>query len=307
MDQLKNGPGDQDDLAPVILFIYNRPGHTRQTLTALSANDLAALSTLYVFADGPKAGATAAELDVIAQTRSVVEERQWCKEVVLISREHNLELEDNVIDGVTQVVRRHGKVIVLEDDIITSPYFLRYCNQALKLYEGAKQVFSINGFMFPISFDGPAGTFLSPVAASSWGWATWADRWELFEHSPQFINEIVNDAFLQARFNIGIDNKTVMLKYMNTWDIRWYYTAFVRNGLGLFPTRSLVKNIGFDGSGTHKGNENLQQDLYPGEVPVIYNDTIHLGHYSRTLNYLKEPPLGLRQRIKQSIKLLLDL
>jgi hypothetical protein len=294
----------ETDLAPVVLFIYNRPNHVRKTLEALSQNLLADQSALYVFADGPKVQATAADLKSISEARAVVGEKKWCKEVVLVERERNMNLEDNIIDGITTVINRHGKAIMLDDDLITSPYFLQYCNSGLDIYKNHKQVFSINSYMLPIDFETPPETFLSPVATSSTGWATWADRWSLFEETPAFIPDIDADVFLQDRFNVGLMNKMYMLKFMNTWDIRWYYTAFIRNGLGVFTTRSLTLNIGFDGSGTHKGGEDLIQELYIDPMPVIYQESINLRHYSKFLNFVKPDPPSFKQKLKTIFKLL---
>ncbi|MDB5142371.1 MAG: glycosyltransferase, partial [Mucilaginibacter sp.] len=138
------------------------------------------------------------------------------------------------------------------------------------------------------------------------GWATWADRWNLFETNPGYVNELDTDHFLKNRFNVGIQNKMFLLKYMNTWDIRWYYTAFIRNGLGVFPTKSLILNIGFDGSGTHKCGENPWQELYTSPIPVIYCDSINLKHYSKLLNFVKPEPVSIKQRIKNRIKRLIN-
>jgi hypothetical protein len=143
---------------------------------------------------------------------------------------------------------------------------------------------------------------LCPIATNSTGWATWADRWNLFETNPGYINEIDTNCFLRDRFNVGLQNKMMMLKYMNTWDIRWYYTAFIRNGLGVFPTKSLILNIGFDGSGTHPGWEDLVQELYTSPIPIVYQDTINLKHYSKMLNFIKPEPISTKQRIKNLIK-----
>lgn len=292
------------ELAPVILFIYNRPNHTRKTLEALQKNVYAADSVLYVFADGPKDNAGEDDLQKIKQARSVVKEEPWCKEVILIAREKNMNLEDNVIDGITQVINQHGKAIILEDDLITSPYFLQYCNNGLKMYEDVKQVFAINGFMFPVEFQKEAGTFLCPIATSAWGWATWADRWNQFEAQPQYISEIENNKFLRNRFNIGDHDFLSMLKNLNTWDIRWYYTAFIRNGLGLFPTHSLIKNIGFDGSGTHEGNNAAQQDVYLLPIKIKYQNTIAIDYYLKVLGYFKidAAPNTIGRKIKHRIK-----
>jgi hypothetical protein len=293
-------------LSPIVLFIYKRPEHTRRTLEALQQNKEAAESVLYVFADGPKAGADNADLEIIEKTRAVVTAQKWCGEVVLVNRPHNMNLEDNVIDGITRVIEKHGSVIVLEDDILTSPFFLKYCNEGLRLYRESPQVFSINAFMFPIDFGAEAGTFLNPLATSSWGWATWADRWACFEKAPQYISALENNWMLRSRFNFGNINHFNMLKYMNTWDLRWYYTAFIRNGLGVFPTRSLTENIGFDGSGTHEdGNKGLIQACYDSPVVHVYQTSVNLDAYDRLLNYFRIIPLSLKQMIKNRIKALI--
>ncbi|WP_428328419.1 hypothetical protein [Mucilaginibacter sp.] len=295
-----------EELAPIILFIYKRPDHTRRVLEALQKNMYASNSVLYVFADGAKNNASAEDLKVIEQTRAVIKEKKWCKEVTLIIRETNMNLEDNVIDGVTQIVQKHGKVVVLEDDIITSPYFLKYCNDGLKMYGDTKSVFSINAFMFPIDFETEPTTFLCPLATSSWGWATWADRWAKFETEPKYVDALEDNWMLRSRFNFGSTNHFSMLKYMNTWDLRWYYTAFINNGVGVFPTKSLTKNIGFDGSGTHGGNEDLEQDIYLSEFPLVYQSSINLNAYSKLLYYFKIVPLSIKQRIKNRIKKLIN-
>jgi hypothetical protein len=291
-----------NNLAPVTLFIYNRPEHTRRTLEALNQNILADNTVLYVFADGPKENANAAALDLINQAREVVRNRQWCKEVHLITREKNMNLEENVIDGITTVINRHGKTIILEDDLVTSPYFLQYCNEGLTLYENAKQIFSINACTFPVDFGTAPETFLCPIATHSSGWATWADRWNLLELNPAYINDIDTDPFLTNRFNVGAQDKLMLLKHMNSWDIRWYYTAFIRNGLGVFPTKSLILNIGFDGSGTHTGGEELVNELYNAPIPVIYQDHINLKHYSKMLNFVKPYRASRWQTIKDQVK-----
>jgi hypothetical protein len=293
------------DLAPIVLFVYNRPDHTRRTLEALGKNLLADQSVLYVFADGPKDNATTADLDRINETRAVPAENQYFKKIILIARDKNMNLEDNIIDGITTVINQYGKAIILEDDLVTSPYFLQYCNEGLTVYEQAKQIFSINACTFNIDFETEPGTYLCPIATHSSGWATWADRWNLFETTPRYVHDIEADPILKNRFNVGGQDKMMMLKHMDTWDIRWYYTAFIRNGLGVFPTKSLVLNIGFDGSGTHPGGEDLVQELYTQPIPVIYQDTINFKHYSKMLNFIKPYRATTMQKIKNLVKRLL--
>lgn len=269
--------------APIVLFIYNRPEHTRTVLNALSENIGADQSEIYVFADGPKEGASPEEICKIEETRSVIKEKKWCKNIHLIKREKNMNLEDNVIDGITTVVSKYGKVIVLEDDIVCSPYFLKYCNDGLQVYEKNKQIYSINAFMFPIDYGESAETFLLPFI-SSWGWATWKNRWEKFDHLIKDAEVISNNEFLSQRFNLANYSYTSIL-CMKTWDIKWYYTAFLRNGLGVFPTKTLVKNIGFDSTGTHNGNEGLRQDLYLGSILHKSQDSICINSYLKYLEY----------------------
>lgn len=295
------------ELAPVILFIYNRPLHTRNTLETLAKNKHAEQSDLFVFADGAKPQATAEDLQKINEARAVIGEKQWCKNVRLIPREKNMNLEDNVIDGITQIINQYGKAIILEDDLLTSPYFLQYCNEALELYADDERVFSINGFMHSVDFGAEPGTFLCPLATSSWGWATWADRWNKLEIKPEYINAIADNNFLTNRFNFAGSDYTNMLKNMNTWDIRWYYTAFINNGLGLFPTRSLIKNLGFDNSGTHTGNENLNQELYLSPIPVVRQTSINISNYANLLNYFAPAPRpSVMKRIRLRLKRILS-
>jgi hypothetical protein len=278
------------DLAPIVLFVYNRPRHTEQTLLALQKNLYASESILYVYADGPPENCPAENMSKIKETRELVKGLQWCKEVHVIEREANLRLDDNVIDGITSVIKKHGKVIVLEDDLITSRYFLKYCNNGLELYKDAPNVYAINGYQFPIKTD-KVDTFLCPLATSSWGWATWAEKWNIFENMPKQKAFLEDNPVLKQRFNFGGYDYIKTLKKLDIanstdkpWDIRWYYSVFIRNGLGLFPTRSLVSNIGFDGSGKHGQNNEQNIPLVETEYTLTKQDQINLEYYSLMLN-----------------------
>jgi hypothetical protein len=240
-------------LAPVVLFVYNRPFHTEQTLNALEKNEKATETVLYIFADGLKENAGNMEEENSAEVRKIIQKNWQFKEIHLIEREKNWGLAENVINGVTEIVNQYGKIIVLEDDLITSPYFLSYCNEALDLYENDKNVYAVNAFQFPLGVS-EFETFLCPLGTSSWGWATWADRWNVFEKVPKYKNLIQNNEYLRNRFNFAGYDYAKMLDNPKSWAIRWYYSVFIQNGLGLFPTISLVQNIGFDGSGENCGD-----------------------------------------------------
>ena len=277
-------------LAPIILFVYNRPWHTRETLVALMQNELAGESELYVFADGTTANDSEENLKKIEETRKVLEEKSWCGKVHIHLRSSNMGLAASVIDGITQVINKHGKIIVLEDDLVTSPHFLTFCNEGLTKYENKKNIYAINAFQFPIETE-LAQTFLSPLSTSSWGWATWQDRWEQFEEEPNNIILLNENKHLKRRFNLADYNFVGMLSNKKSWAIRWYYTAFTRNGLGVFPTKSLVYNIGFDNSGVHCGPVTFKQNIYKEKMVVRLESKVNLELYAKVLDFFtKESP-----------------
>ncbi len=264
------------NLAPIILFVYNRPNHTAQTLAALAANVLANESTLYIYADGPKPDADAQVTQNIEQTRAIIRQKQWCKEVIIIEAESNKGLAASVIDGVTEVVNRHGSVIVLEDDIITSKYFLQFMNDALQLYQSDSKALSIGALNFFATDKSVPDTFFIPIP-DCWGWATWADRWALFEPNPQKLLDKLRAAKLIDKFNLyGAYNFESMLidqlkGNVNSWAIRWQAVAYLEDKLALYPRYSVTKNIGFGAGGTHGGDDKYSDKLLFAENPVIVN------------------------------------
>lgn len=275
-------------LAPIVLFVYNRPWHTRQVLNSLKANHLASQSILYVFSDGEKQEATSEDRANILAIKQLLLEDKWCKAVTIIHREKNYGLAANVIEGITYVINRHDKVIVLEDDLLVSPHFLSYCNEGLGLYKDIKNVYAINGYQFPLNTS-VESTFLSTLATSSWGWATWKDRWEHFEEEPSGLGILQSNLHLKRRFNFADYNYVDMLNNKKSWAIKWYYTVFMRNGLGVFPTKSLVQNIGFDNSGEHCEEVEYDQNLFGGKIKVILEHKINLDFEAKMLHFFSEP------------------
>lgn len=272
------------DLAPIVLFVYNRPEHTRQTLLALQENHLANESELIVFSDGSKKDASVNEIQQIIAVRNVIRERKWCKNIQIVESETNKGLAQSVIDGVTKIVNKHGKIIVLEDDLITSPWFLTYMNEGLEMYENNGNVYSINGFMFPIEFQ-EFGTVLLPFT-STWGWATWKDKWNIFDFEMNQKEFVFTNQNIKRRFNLSDYDFSAMLGFgNNSWGIRWYFSVFKRNGLGLFPTTTLVKNIGFDGSGINCGINQDNHNFKISKIPLIRKESIDLNIYSSYLEH----------------------
>jgi hypothetical protein len=243
--------------APIVLFCFNRPKHTAKTISALAKNYLAATSDLYIFCDGPRS-----EEDMLSVTEvySIVENVVGFRNVYIRKSQHNKGLADSVIAGVTEIVQLYGRVIVLEDDLVTSPYFLEYMNDALKLYLDEERVVSIHAYCYPVKAALPETFFLR--GADCWGWATWKRGWELFNSDGQFLLDELQRLKLTHLFDFnGAYQYTEMLKNQingnnESWAVRWYASAFLADKLTLYPWRSLVHNIGNDNSGTHCGISN---------------------------------------------------
>jgi len=256
-------------LAPVALFVYNRPKHTQLTLESLKKNKLAAHTMLYIFADGEKSNASEEDKKNIIETRELIAAITGFKEVIVNQKTKNHGLAASIIAGVTQVVNRHKKIIVLEDDLIVADYFLDYMNDGLNAYEAATNVFSINAFMFPLKTSYNKVVLLPYT--STWGWATWKTKWDVFDEKMIGKELLYTDKKLAKRFNLGDYKYTDMLNLKNnSWGIKWYYSVFMKNGLNLFPHKTLVANIGFDGSGTNCGNIGglILPDLYSSKIDI---------------------------------------
>lgn len=258
---------DGKGLAPVILFTYNRPEHTKRTIEALAENELADKTDLYVFSDAAKKDVDAGKVQKI---RDYVQSVTGFKSVTLTARTENYGLARNVIEGVTEIVNRYGTVIVLEDDLVTNRFFLRYMNDGLARYEKEKKVTGITGFShFGDDLDYAQETYFNTLTGTSWSWATWSDRWAKFDAECADWTDMVSDAKLRKAFNY--DNTYDFYKIMkmqqtdertNSWAIRWYWTNFRLGGYILSPTKSLVSNEGWDGSGVHCGKS---------KEPVFYH------------------------------------
>jgi hypothetical protein len=239
-------------LAPIVLFVYNRPFHTQQTLLALSQNDLAMQSTLIIYADGAKNKDSEAK---VAEVRQLIRQRQWCKEVIIRESEVNKGLTKAILEGVTEVINEYGKAIVLEDDLVTSKGFLKYMNEALDFYENTPQVMHISGYMFPIRQKLPNDTVFYQ-STSCWSWATWKDRWQHLCTDAQWLYDELIRTNKMYRFDLDGSNQFKSQLEMNisgrrsTWSIKWEASVHLAGGLCLHPTQTMVRNIGHDGSGS---------------------------------------------------------
>lgn len=256
--------------APILLFVYNRPAHVRRTVEALQANLLAAESDLFVYSDAAKDDTARAAVE---EVRAYVRQIRGFRSVTLTERTENWGLARSIIDGVTTQVNRFGQVIVLEDDLITAPYFLSFMNDALEAYKDDPRVGHIHACEFTQDASLP-DTFLIRWTGS-WGWATWARAWKHFNPDGQALLDELLARRLDYTFDFnGKYGYTRMLRRQiagknNSWAIRWNASLFLKGILSLNAGRSLVQNIGFDGSGTNCGNEDLYGTrLYQQRLPV---------------------------------------
>jgi hypothetical protein len=241
--------------APVALFIYNRPEHTSRTLEALQQNTLSEKTTLFVFADGPKENATQEEADNIHRARAIASSATGMAAVHLIFSSHNMGLSQSIINGINHVLEKYDSVIVLEDDIVTHPDFLEFCNQALTTYATDENVYAVSGFSFPLRGKLPPAYFLRTGAV--WGWGCWKRSWKhITMDSGKLLSQIeAAGRIKEFNFDDNYDFYDMLKRHhaglISSWDVCWYGSIFVRNGLTYFPSCSLTINIGMDGSGTH--------------------------------------------------------
>ena len=254
-----------DNLAPIALFVYNRPWHTEQTLTALYNNKLASNSILYIFADGPKFSTDEITLENISKTRKIIKSKLWCKEVIIIERQNNWGLAKSIINGVSEVIKKHNKIIVLEDDILPSIGFLEYMNNALDLYNSSENVGCIHAWNYYLeNIEHHDSTFFLK-GADCWGWATWSRSWKYFNEDSKFLlNEVKlrnlkYDFDRKGNFNFYDMLQDQVEGKINSWAIRWYASLFLRDMYCLHPKNTIVKNIGFDNTGENCGNVEMKQ------------------------------------------------
>lgn len=278
-------------IAPIVIFAYNRPDHLRKTLTWLGQNELADQSMLYIFCDGAKPNATDEQLAKVKAARQVAHELavvSTFKAVHIIEREENFGLGTSVITGVTEIVNKYGKVIVLEDDLETSPYFLSYMNQCLDHYEARKSVFSISGLSRPhperfYPKDYPYDVYIS-LTHHPTGWGTWADRWNQVDWEVKML-DVVKDqpAMIEAFRRIEYGDFDALMHQRatgkNVWSIRFAFAHFVNHAVSICPIVSYINHIGWDAEATNAtastqwNFERLADNVNIRFVDVLYEDS----------------------------------
>lgn len=283
------------DLAPLALFAYNRPKHTFRTLSSLSKNPEFNTSPLFIFCDGPRG---THDLDAVRATQRIAMDWDHPGKTVTVS-ESNRGLANSIIFGVTELTRSFGSVIVIEDDLELAPAFLGFMNRGLDEYSENEQVFHVSGYSFPVLPKSPSIEGVFVPLTSSWGWATWERAWKFFDPDMSQYGVLRSDRNLRKSFDLDGSYKYFrMLERqkegkIDSWAIRWYLSVFMKGGLSLFPSQSLVRNTGFDGSGTHcridrYGSIDLPQGdckIYLPKIPAVNAEYFSLiKRYQRKKN-----------------------
>lgn len=244
-------------LAPIVVFCYNRPIHIKLTVQALQNSLLAKDSDLFIFSDGYKDENDKTDVEKV---RNYIHSIKGFKKISIIEREFNYGLANSVIKGVNSIINKYGNVIVLEDDLLISPFFLIYMNNCLKQYEDSNIIFSISGYTPKLKNTNIINNdvFLN-YRTNSWGWATWENRWKSVDWEVKDFNSFIRSNKKIKDFNKGGTDLTPMLLKQNlglidSWAIRFSYACFKQGKYCVYPKYTLIKNIGADGSGTHLNN-----------------------------------------------------
>jgi hypothetical protein len=296
------------DCSPIALFAFNRPDHLRRTIDALCQNPEAARSELYVFCDGPRSDA---DRGLIEEVRNIAEGIAGFQKVSVVRRDRNLGLAASIIAGVTDVCSRYGRVVVVEDDILCSPHFLAFMNSALDFYASDGRVGSIHGYWYPVLEEMPESFFLR--GASCWGWATWQRSWmEFRSDGAELLDELLARKLTKAFDLGGAVPYTRMLREQiagknQSWAIRWHASMFLAGRLQLSPGKSLVDNIGFDGSGTHRSPGDAYRSQ-PSQNPVeVRRIPVEESEHARAalISYYRRSRRSLPTRLVARIRRLL--
>lgn len=292
--------------APIALFCYRRIDVLEQTIEALKKNIEAQDSLLFIFSDGYK---NEEDKQGVLEVREYIKKISGFKEIKIIESQENKGLANSIIEGVTNIVNQFGKIIVIEDDILTSPYFLKYMNDSLDMYQDNEQVGSITGYGFEIK-NMPETYFLKRF--DCWGWATWKRSWDLFEKDGQKLLNAIVDSKREFEFDCNNSQEYVhMLKNQisgknNSWAIRMYASQFINNKLQLHPGVSMTRNIGFGPLATHCtwGDERFNVKILSRPIQLrlqeVKEDKKTAKKCFKYFNWLSEP------YVKKNFKYYLD-
>ena len=297
-------------LAPIVLFVYNRPAHTRKVIEALTQNKLFSKSRLFIYSDGFKNDDDKKEVILV---RELIENFDFGTRPEIIKSNHNLGLSSSIINGVTEIFQFYEDAIILEDDILTSPCFLTFMNEALNRYKDDTKVWHISGWNYPVDLNEKEnqddGFFWSVM--NCWGWATWSERWKYFKKDPMYLSnnwnkDKIRKFNLNNKFNFWKQIEDNLDGRIDTWAIFWMASIFENSGLCLNPLKSFVTNIGHDNTGENSViSDKFFSEVSHQNISVWPNAS---NNFDKIINIIadqnfKQEELGLLEYIKSKIKI----
>ncbi|MGH7869468.1 MAG: glycosyltransferase family A protein [Candidatus Dormibacteraceae bacterium] len=256
------------DLAPIAVFAFNRPEHLERLFASLDRNPETADSPFYLFCDGPRG---VADETLVRRVHDAIDRFARSHRAVVEKRALNLGLAASITAGIAMVLQNHDRFIVLEDDLVLSPQFLRFMNEALTAFKDQPEIGCVSGYMYPVPLDEPKSVLLPFV--TSWRWGTWGDRWERYNPNGRELARRIKETGRRHAFNLDDSfHCWGMLQdqvdgWNSSWWIRWYASLFLEGRLSVWPGVSLLMNEGMDGSGTHCGAHAHYQGIL-GEQPI---------------------------------------
>lgn len=258
---------------PVALFVYNRPDHALQTLKGLRRCALSAQTPLYVFSDGPKNEAGAEKVKAVRQMLAEVGQDHGFASFTVIEAPENRGLAKSIISGVSDVIAKHGRVIVMEDDLITSTDCLKFLCDCLDFYDSDKSIGQISAFSMPIKTPPDYQHSVYKLRRTcSTGWATWADRWDAVDWSASQFDSFMQDKEAQRRFGeAGTDRLSRLVRQVKadakSWSVLFGFSQFMQGLCSIYPVHGRIRNIGTDGSGVHLPSDHINGNFFPDGAP----------------------------------------
>lgn len=238
-----------------MMFTYCRLENTRETVEHLLRNEEAKDSDLIIYSDAPK---NVRAEEKVKKTREFIHSISGFKSIKIIEREKNMGLANSIVDGVTSVVNQYGRVIVLEDDLSVSPYFLKYMNEGLDRYENRDDIVSIHGYIYPVKTKLPEAILIK--GADCWGWATWKRGWDIFSFDAKSLYEQIKKTHRAKEFdfNYSYPYMDMLGRQIDgsagSWAVCWYASAFLHNKYTVYPGQSLVQLNDIEGIGSTHGS-----------------------------------------------------
>ena len=284
-----------DKLAPIALFTYKRLEKLKKAVTSLKNCDLSKNSHLYVISDGPK---NKQEKLIVVKIRKYIKTIKGFKKISIILRKTNFGLSKNIIKGVDQIINKHEKIIVLEEDIVVEKNFLKFLNQSLEIYKNENKIWHISGWNYNLKLKSIFDAYFTKTM-NCWGWGTWKNRWKYYEKKPKKIintwtKEMIKEFNLDNNLNFFSQILRNNSKKINTWAIFWYAVIFENNKLCLNPVSTLSENQGIGKDSTHTKS-----------VEKIYQSKINLQKKKKKISYPKKicEDKEILKQIKKKIKI----